>query len=179
MQTTTAIADALDRVRIILHNNLADLTAGELVKEPHPPIGWLAWHIARVQDTNISALQGNEQVWVDEGWHKEFGMPVDPRDYSPGHVQTPEIVGAFRAPDAQTILDYHDAVRVRTLAYLETLSETDLDRVLDEPRFNPLPTVGVRLVSVCEDNLQHAGQLAYLKGLMREGGWYPNRPQTK
>ena len=62
MQTTAAIADALDRVRIILHNNLADLTAGELVKEPHPPIGWLAWHIARVQDTNISALQGNEQV---------------------------------------------------------------------------------------------------------------------
>jgi len=70
-------------------------------------------------------------------------------------------------------------VRVRALAYLDTLSESDLDRVLDEPRFNPLPTVGVRLVSVCEDNLQHAGQVAYLKSLMREGGWYPNRPKPQ
>ncbi len=42
MKTTEAIADALDRVRIILHNNLKDLTAAELAAEPHPPIGWLA-----------------------------------------------------------------------------------------------------------------------------------------
>ena len=51
MQTPAAIADALDRVRIILHNNLSDLTPEELEKEPHPSIGWLAWHLARVQDT--------------------------------------------------------------------------------------------------------------------------------
>lgn len=177
MQVPAAIADALGRVSLILHNNLKDLTPEELTKEPHPPIGWLAWHIARVQDSNISNLQGIGQAWTDDGWHEKFGMPADPRDFGPGHVQTPEMVGVFRAPDAQAILDYHDAVRVRTLAYLDTLSDADLDRVLDEPRFDPLPTVGVRLVSVCEDNLQHAGQLAYLKGLMREGGWYPNRPK--
>ena len=181
MQTTAAIADALDRVRIILHNNLSDLTPEELAEGPHPSIGWLAWHLARVQDTQISMLQGVGQAWTDDGWHQKFGMPPEPRDYSPGHVQMPEVIAAFHAAihiqGAQTILDYHDAVRVRTLAYLDTLSEVDLDRVLDEPRFDPLPTVGVRLVSICEDNLQHAGQVAYLKGLLREGGWYPNRPR--
>jgi hypothetical protein len=33
--------------------------------------------------------------------------------------------------------------------------------------------VGVRLVSVLSDNLQHAGQAAYLRGLIQGKGWLP------
>ena len=38
------------------------------------------------------------------------------------------------------------------------------DRVVDE-RWDPPVTLGVRLVSVISDDLQHVGQAAYLRGL--------------
>ena len=38
------------------------------------------------------------------------------------------------------------------------------------------PTVGVRLVSVVNDNMQHVGQIIYQKACLRSGGWFPNPP---
>ncbi len=51
------------------------------------------------------------------------------------------------------------------------LSDDDLDREIDEPQYQSLPTVGVRLISVLANNLQHAGQVAYLRGLLHGIGW--------
>jgi Protein of unknown function (DUF664) len=53
----------------------------------------------------------------------------------------------------------------RTRAFLARLSPADLDRIVDR-RWEPPVTMGVRLVSVAEDNLQHAGQAAYVRGLL-------------
>lgn len=119
-------------------------------------------------------MAGREQVWIAEGWHARFGMPPEPRDYAPGHVQTPQHIAAFSVKDAQLLLDYFDAVLKRTKAYLSTLSSNDLDRVLNEPQYQPLPTVGVRLVSIVADNLRHAGQVEYLSGYIRHRGWFPS-----
>ena len=52
-----------------------------------------------------------------------------------------------------------------TVAYLATVAPEDLDRVVDE-RWDPPVTLGVRLVSVLSDDLQHAGQAAYARGLI-------------
>jgi len=49
------------------------------------------------------------------------------------------------------------------VAYLSTLDEADLDRVVDR-NWDPPVTAGVRLVSVVADDLQHAGQAAYIRG---------------
>ena len=86
-----------------------------------------------------------------------------------GH--TLEQVTAFKSPDIQTLLDYHRKVLERTKKYLPTLSQADLDRRLDEPWFQPLPTVGVRLISILEDSMLHAGQAAYVRGLRQGKGW--------
>ena len=51
------------------------------------------------------------------------------------------------------------------MAYLATLDDDDLDRVVDT-RWDPPVTVGVRLVSVIADDLQHVGQAAYVRGLL-------------
>ena len=88
-----------------------------------------------------------------------------------GFGHTPEDVRAFRSPDPTTLLEYHGAVLDRSKRYIASLSAADLDRELNEPWFQPLPTVGVRLVSVLSDNLQHAGQVAYLRGLFKGRGW--------
>jgi len=48
---------------------------------------------------------------------------------------------------------------------LDGLAPGDLDRVVDR-RWDPPVTLGVRLVSVADDSLQHLGQAAYIRGLL-------------
>ena len=48
---------------------------------------------------------------------------------------------------------------------LEGLGPDDLDRVVDR-RWDPPVTMGVRLVSIADDCLQHVGQAAYVRGIL-------------
>jgi hypothetical protein len=66
---------------------------------------------------------------------------------------------------ADLLLGYYNAVHDATLAYLSTVTAADLDRVVDT-RWDPPVTLGVRLVSVVADDLQHAGQAEYIRGLV-------------
>ncbi len=174
MQGPALVIDALGRVREMVRDALKDLAPEELLVPPKPPIGWLVWHLARVQDSNMSGLGGRQQAWIADGWHARFGMPPDPRDYGSGHRHTPAQIDAFKVKDKQLLLDYLDAVFENTKGYLSTLSNADLDRVLNEPQYQPLPTLSVRLVSVIADNMRHAGQIDYLRGLIRHQGWFPS-----
>jgi hypothetical protein len=173
MDSPTIIADGLDRAALLVRRVVGALTPQELLAPPKPTVAWIVWHLTRVQDTEISALAGVEQAWVAEGWHQRFGMPPDRKDYAPGHVQTEGHVDAVKVTDADLLLGYYDAVLKRSKDYLATLSNADLDRILNEPRYQPLPTVGVRLVSIVADNLRHAGQLEYLSGFIRYQCWLP------
>jgi hypothetical protein len=62
-------------------------------------------------------------------------------------------------------MDYHDAVHEQTLEYVASLSADDLGRVVDH-RWDPPVTLGVRLVSVVNDDQQHVGQAAFVRGLV-------------
>ena len=84
-----------------------------------------------------------------------------------GAGHSPEDVAAFRSPDVGVLLAYHRAVLERTKRYLVSLSTADLDRELNDQWYQRMPTVGVRLISALSDNLQHAGQAAYLRGLLK------------
>jgi hypothetical protein len=166
------LLDGFARVYESLHRTLPDVTAAELSAEPHPPIGWLAWRISRVMDSNASRLSGRKQLWIGDGWAARFGMPPEPGDFGRSATHTREQVRAFRA-SAEQLLAYHDAVYERMKEYLETLTDEDLARQLDEPRYQPLPTVAVRLVSVLENAMTNQGQISYLKAYHRLGGWFP------
>jgi len=48
---------------------------------------------------------------------------------------------------------------------LPTIDADELDRIVDT-NYDPHVTAGVRLVSVIQDNLQHAGQARYLRGMI-------------
>jgi hypothetical protein len=99
-------------------------------------------------------------------------MPPEPADFGRSASHTREQVRAFRA-SAELLLAYHDATYEQTKTYLKTLTAEDLARPLDEPRFQPLPTVAVRLVSVLENAMTNEGQISYLKAYHRLGGWFP------
>ena len=172
MAQSDILLDGFTRVHDSLHRTLADLTETELVQEPHPSIGWLAWRLSRVTDHNASYLSDRQQLWIGDGWAARFGMAPDPADYGRSAAHTREQVRAFRA-SAELLLKYHDAAYARMKSYIETLTAEDLARQLDEPQYQPLPTVAVRLVSVLENAMNNQGQISYLKAYHRLGGWFP------
>ena len=155
-----------------LEHTLSGLTDEDLSWQPHPAcnsIDWLAWHLTRVQDSQIAHLMDEEQLWTKEEWHARFNRPADEKDVGFGH--TPEQVADFKSPDIQTLLDYHKAVLERTKRYLLSMSESDLERPLDE-YWHQIPVkVGWRLISDLEDCLEHAGQMAYVRGLRQGKDW--------
>jgi hypothetical protein len=171
------LLDAFSRVHESLHRTLADITPEELTKEPHPSIGWLAWRISRVMDANVSRLSGREQLWIGEGWAARFAMPPEAADYGRSARHTREQVSSFRA-SAQQLLNYHDATYERMKTYLNSLSADELARELDEPQYDPRPTVAVRLVSVLENAMTNEGQISYLKAYHRLGGWFPREAEN-
>ena len=129
-------------------------------------IAWLVWHLTRVQDDHIAHVAGGEQLWTSAGWVERFGLPFDVEAI--GYGQTTAEVGMVRA-EAELLAAYQDAVHAATLDFLATVSESDYARVVDE-RWDPPVTLAVRLVSVLNDTLQHAGQASYVRGLVDRRG---------
>ncbi|MGB6181523.1 MAG: DUF664 domain-containing protein [Rhodococcus sp. (in: high G+C Gram-positive bacteria)] len=164
MDHRAVLIDAFDRIKDTVHTTLDGLDADALTFRVDPEantIAWLVWHLARVQDDHIAGVAESEQVYISGGWNERFGLPFDDSDI--GYGQSSDDVGKVgSSPDLLT--GYVDAVHARTVEYLGTVSADDLDRVIDE-NFDPPVTLGVRLVSVVSDDLQHIGQAAYLRGV--------------
>jgi uncharacterized damage-inducible protein DinB len=163
MTPTELLADAFGRVHESTLAVLDGLSDDELRHRPGPdanPIGWLVWHLARVQDDHVAGVGGHDQVYA--GYVGRFDLPYD--EGAIGYGQSSDDVAAFAAP-ADLLADYATAVHERTLAYLETVTADDLDRVVDE-HWDPPVTLGARLVSVVNDDTQHVGQAAYVRGLL-------------
>ena len=165
MNEAQLLTDAFDRIKQSVHNVVAELSDDQLshrVDGRANSIAWLVWHLTRIQDDHVAGVAGHDQVWLADGWHDRFGLPLDPHDHGYGHSSAD--VSSVRA-SAQLLTGYHDAVHERTVAFLATLSGADLDRVVDE-HWDPPVTLGVRLVSVVNDDMQHVGQAAFVRGLL-------------
>ena len=96
-------------------------------------------------------------------WPARFGLESDPDDTGYGHRA--EQVAHVRPDGAEVLIGYYEAVAARTAELLAGASAADLDRVVDE-RWDPPVTLGVRLVSIADDDIQHAGQAAYIRGIL-------------
>jgi uncharacterized damage-inducible protein DinB len=161
------LLDAFDRIANSVEQAIDGLDADQLAARPAPSansIAWLVWHLTRIQDDHLADAFGHEQVWTAEGWEGRFGLPF--ATAATGYSQSSDEVGVVRV-DGSLLGDYHRAVHRRTEQVLRGLQDRDLDRVVDES-WDPPVTLGVRLVSVVTDDLQHAGQAAYIKGLFGE-----------
>ncbi|KFF59416.1 chorismate synthase [Cryobacterium sp. MLB-32] len=169
MLATDLLTDAYTRVSQTVHTVLRNATEYTLTYRADPEtnsIAWLVWHLTRVQDDHISDLAGVEQLWTADGWTERFALPFD--SSATGYAQTAEDVAAVRA-DANLLRDYFEAVHERTIAYIEGLTEDDFARVVDRS-WTPPVTVAVRLVSVLNDDTQHAGHAAFVRGLAVRAG---------
>jgi hypothetical protein len=166
MKSADLLIDGLGRVREVVHNVASGLTAAQLAYRPGPAansIGWLIWHLTRVQDDHIADAAGFHQVWTKESWAGRFGLPSGYA--ATGWSQSADEVAAITPPSPDVLIDYHDAVHAQSVSFITELTDADLDKIVDE-RWDPPVSLGVRLVSVIDDDAQHAGQAAYLRGLI-------------
>jgi uncharacterized damage-inducible protein DinB len=172
MTIADLLTDAFGRVREAVHEAVDGLTPGQLAFRPDNgsnSIAWLVWHLTRIQDDHIADVAGTSQVWTSGGepsWADRFGLPFAASATGYGHGA--EAVAAVQVESGELLTEYYDAVHQKTLDYVRELSGADLDRIVDEA-WDPPVTLGVRLVSVISDDLQHAGQAAYLRGIIERG----------
>jgi uncharacterized damage-inducible protein DinB len=165
MRSNQVLDEGFSRIPGEARRAVEGLDVEALVWQPDPAsntIGWLVWHLARVQDDHVAELLDAEQVWDAEAWAPRFGLPDGATDTGYGH--SAEQVRSVRPDGADALVDYLEVVTARTRRFLGTVGDEDLDRVVDTS-WDPPVTMGVRLVSVIDDSLQHAGQAAYLRGL--------------
>jgi hypothetical protein len=166
MDIASLLLELYGRIPPLAEAAVSGLDPEELCAAPERdanPIGWLVWHLARVQDHHVADLLDTEQVWVGGDWARRCGLEPDPSNIGYGH--SAEEVRAVRPESSAVLLAYLGAVQARTVEMLGGVVPDDLDRVIDR-RWDPPVTAGVRLVSVADDSLQHLGQAAYVRGLL-------------
>ena len=167
MHAKDILIDGFGRIREEVHAAVEGLGPDELAARPGPganSVAWLVWHLTRVQDDHVADAFGLDQVWLSDGWEKRFGLGLPRHDTGYGHTSAK--VDTVRVDSGDLLTGYHDAVHEQTLGALRTLTAKDLERVVDEG-WDPPVTLGVRLVSVLSDDLQHVGQAAYVRGLVQ------------
>jgi uncharacterized damage-inducible protein DinB len=167
--STDLLTDAFGRISECVGDVLQDLGGDDLIARVGPDansIGWLVWHLTRVQDDHVADVAGVEQVWTSQGWTERFELPFS--DDATGYGHSTRQVGQVTVASPELLIEYHDAVHEQTVSFVRGLKDADLDRVVDT-RWDPPVTLGVRLVSVISDTLQHAGQAAFVRGVVVRG----------
>jgi uncharacterized damage-inducible protein DinB len=164
MTSAELLTDAFGRVNETVHEAVQELTSGQLaarLDRDANSIAWLLWHLARVQDDHLADAFGVPQVWIAYG--KRFELPLGPLETGYGHSSRQ--VAQVTVPSGDLLTGYHDAVHEQTIRLVSGVTDADLTRIVDEA-WDPPVTLGVRLVSVISDGLQHAGQAAFIRGIL-------------
>ena len=165
MELHEVLIDLFDRITEHVHEAVDGLDPGSLATPPEPganPIGWLVWHLTRVQDDHISEILDQEQEWISGKWATRFGVAADAQNT--GYDHSWKDVMSIRPESAEVLIEYYEAVDARTREFLATTTAEDLDRIVDD-RWDPPVTLGVRLISIADDDIQHAGQASYVRGI--------------
>lgn len=166
MDPAALLLELYNRIPPLVRSAVDGVDLDRLTESPRPganTIAWLVWHLARVQDHHVAELLGSDQLWVSDDWARRFGLDPDPSNTGYGHGV--EEMGSVRPQQPEVLVEYLDAVCGRTRSMLGDLVAEDLERIVDR-RWDQPVTLGVRLVSIADDSLQHVGQAAYVKGLL-------------
>ncbi|WP_306418484.1 mycothiol transferase [Arthrobacter glacialis] len=167
MRSSELLADAYSRIDTIVSGVLTGLEVDKANWRPAGSgnsIAWLIWHLCRSQDEQMAQVAGVESVWHRGAYAQRFAFDLE--HDSTGYGHSTQQVDAVHLDSTDLLRQYHQAVLAQSLDFIGTLEDADLDRVVDS-RWNPPVTLGVRLISIADDCVQHGGQAAYVKGLPR------------
>lgn len=165
MTTSDLLIDAFGRIPDLVHGVIDGMTSDQLttrLDSEANSIAWLVWHLSRIADDHVSDVAGQPQVWTSAGWAKRWNLPFDVADTGYGHT-TGEVAAV--TGNAEMLRGYFDAVHEATIRFVRTVTDADLDRIVDE-RWDPPVTLGTRLVSVMGHNFEQAAQAAFVRGIL-------------
>jgi|ERR1700722_1314951 len=168
MTSAELLLDGFGRIRETVTDVLSGLTPAQLVYRISPdanPIGWLLWHLTRVQDDHLAKAFGAAQVWSSGGWAKRFGLPEGTMETGYGHTAGQVATVGSAVASAALLSGYHEETCAQTARLVAAVTDADLDRIVDT-RWTPPVTLGVRLVSVLNDDMMHVGQATYAHGIV-------------
>src|SRR5260370_42681323 len=116
MTVADLLAAAFGRVREVVHEAVEGLTPGQLALRPESEansIGWLVWHLTRIQADHIADVAGTAQVWTSPAdgssgltWADRFGLPFAPTATGSVHGAEAAAAGPGR-PAHPPAPDYH------------------------------------------------------------------------
>jgi len=165
MDAREILTDAAQRPIASAHQVLKDISTDVVNRMPdgtHSSIAWLVWHSGRQMDAQLARLSGATQIWQQDGWSDRFALDRPTKDM--GFGDGPADVAKVRVDDASLLSGYLEAVVAALVAYVQHLSDTDLDDVI--ARMPGPISRGVRIVSVIDDAVAHVSQAAYVRGLL-------------
>lgn len=126
MDIVRYISQSMSQVQIRLLATCDGLTQEQALWRPAPHannIGFILWHVGRVEDTRISSLgEPQPQIWESQGWYEKFGQSVDSPD--PGDRMG---LRALSIPTLDVLRGYVTATHQQTLDYLSAVKPGDLD----------------------------------------------------
>ena len=166
MTSVDLLTDAFSRVHGVVHQAVDNLTPDELafrVNGNTNSIAWLVWHLSRVTDDHVSEAASKEQVWIGNGWAEKFALPFPPD--ATGYGFGGDDVAAVKVKSGEILIGYFDEVIEEATRFVKHLSGDDFARVVDDS-WTPPVTLAVRLISVISDDLQHAGQAMFIRGIV-------------
>jgi len=166
------LVDGFERIRENVADVLDGLTPEQLAYRVDPdanPVSWLVWHLTRVQDDHVAAAFGVPQVWSAAGWAARFGLPAAATDHGFGQSSAQVAAVAAATASGELLTEYHEQTYAQSVKLVSEVTDGDLDRVVDT-RWTPHVTLAVRLVSVLDDDMQHVGQAAYVRGILLRRG---------
>lgn len=169
MTSADVLSEAFDRLPDLVRGAVDGLDADQLSLRPGGSansVAWLVWHLTRVEDSHLAEAFGRNEVWRSGGHAARWALALADDDTGYGHSS--DQVDAVRVDSGQQLLDYFDAVHLLSKTLVAGIDDEDLQRVVDE-RWDPPVTLLVRLVSVLDDAVQHAGQAAYARGIILAG----------
>ena len=169
MTSADVLTEAFGRIPDLVRGAVEGLDADQLSIRPNGTgnsIAWLVWHLTRVEDNHLADAFGHDEVWQAAGYAERWALDLEPLDTGYGH--STEQVDAVTVRDARQLLEYFDDVHATSMSSVAELDDAALQRVVDE-EWDPPVTLLVRLVSVVDDAVQHAGQAAYARGLILAG----------
>lgn len=158
------VLKSLDDVQLELQETLDGLTLEQVMWSPNPEsnsIGWIAWHIARLQDARGAELSNEEQLWVSKRWHSRFGLPPDPQNHGRGHSS--EQVDAVQPESTEKLAMYCQESHAYFRQEISKLNDNSI--VEDDAIWN-------LLFRAVHGGFAHVGQAMYVRGLIEKRRWF-------
>jgi uncharacterized damage-inducible protein DinB len=160
------IRDSLRQQHDAWDKALADLTAEQIHFRPNAQgnhIAFIVWHYVRTEDNIVQFVLQNRKptVWMEGGFDQKFGLPRTAQ----GTGMPATEAAALRLPALEQWLDYQRRVWQATESWLTSLTDSDLQRLVNFKPFGEVTVMTALRIPIVNHGFMHLGQVQHLRQL--------------